>query len=252
MQNTSLPLRCSTVRHVLVSLLTLLSVPGWALDVALQSQAEAALWAALQSARPELQSDQIQMTWLAPRGAALQPCPAGWSVAVPRLQRLQRIPLALHCGSERGSLVAQVRVLQPVWTLRQDRPAGHVLQADDLLAATVWLDSLEPFPAAAALRGARLRLARPAGSRLASRDLSLPLMLRRNDKVEIRASVDGVTVSAQGLALKAGHLGQPVTVRNLRSGQVIDAVVIAPGVVQAGARKPGAAGGVKVRTESSD
>lgn len=219
------------------------------IDPALQRQADAVMLQALQQQWPALTRAQAQIHWMAPRGAALQPCAEGWATELPQLRRLQRVTLALRCGAARGSLVARVQVQQPAWTARRDLPAGHTLQPQDLEHKPQWTDSLEPPPEDWAPHGAQVRKALAAGSVLHERDLDRPVLLRRGDKVEIRASGDGVTVSTQGLALGAASLGQRVSVRNVRSQQVIEGVVVAPGVVQAGARK---AGGVRVLPESSD
>lgn len=186
---------------------------------------------------PGLTAAQVRVEWLAARGAALQDCPSGWTVQPPRLAQLRRVTMAVRCGSARGSLTARVQVERMAWTVHQDLPTAHLLQPGDAQPQKHWMDTLERLPDATALPGSQLQRPLPAGSALHWRDLRQPTALHRGDKVEIRADSDGVTVSVQGVALGAARLGQRVQVRNARSQQLVEGVLIAPGIVQASGRK---------------
>ncbi|WP_262410537.1 flagellar basal body P-ring formation chaperone FlgA [Aquipseudomonas alcaligenes] len=70
-----------------------------------------------------------------------------------------------------------------------------------------------------------------AGQLLSPNLLSSALLVKRGQRVTIRASQDGIQASASGEALSNGQLGDVIRVRNLGSEKVIDAKVIEEGVV---------------------
>lgn len=189
------------------------------------------------------------ITVMSPRGAALQPCPSGWQWEPLDLRHWGRIHVGLKCQNQAGSLVAVVHVQAPVWVAAQALPKGHRLQlqdmqqrvqpverADDLNQDLHWLDRT-------------LRKALAAGDAVRGQHLLRPVYARKGEKLEIRASVDGVTVSATGVAARTAYEGETLRVRNLSSQQWVTGRLIAPGVLEP-ARQ--ASGGVKVQVQSND
>lgn len=78
-------------------------------------------------------------------------------------------------------------------------------------------------------------LARPvnAGAVLTPAMLAHREVVRRGDRVTIESGSGAVRVRAVAEALGAGDDGQRIRVRNLSSGQVVDATVVGPGRVRA-------------------
>jgi flagella basal body P-ring formation protein FlgA len=78
-------------------------------------------------------------------------------------------------------------------------------------------------------------MARPvsAGAVLTPSMLAHREVVRRGDRVTLLAAIGSVSVRASGMALAGGDDGQRVRVRNVSSGQVVDATVVGPGVVRA-------------------
>jgi flagella basal body P-ring formation protein FlgA len=76
-------------------------------------------------------------------------------------------------------------------------------------------------------------LARPlnAGTVLTPGMLAGRQAVRVGDAVSMEASVDGVVIHADGVAMGAGDAGARVKVRNASSGKILDAVVSGPGSV---------------------
>lgn len=76
-------------------------------------------------------------------------------------------------------------------------------------------------------------LARPlsAGTVLTPGMLAGRQAVRTGDAVSMEASIEGVTIHAEGVALGAGDTGSRIKVRNASSGKVLDAVVSGPGTV---------------------
>ncbi|MDH1703082.1 flagellar basal body P-ring formation chaperone FlgA [Comamonas terrigena] len=227
--------------------------PSPVLPAELQAAAQARLQAAWTQLLPAAQRAQarLQVQFTAPRGAAHTPCPEGWTVPAVELHSLTRASIPVRCGSQRGSVVAQLQASAPVWTLRSDVPAGQALQAEDLELRPQTLAHRNELLDTPAPVGQQLKTAGRAGQALQARQLLSPVAMRKGDKIEIRAQGDGVQVSVMGLATGSGKLGDTVTVRNARTGRPVKGQLIAPGVLLAAPQAPG--GGVKVKAmESGD
>lgn len=232
---------------------TAAAMPPPALPADLQTAAQAQLQAAWSQLLPAAQRTQasLQVQLTAPRGAANAPCPEGWTVPTVELHSLHRASIPVRCGSQRGSVVAQLQARAPVWTLRTDIPAGQALQTQDLELRPQTLSHRNDLLNASAPVGQHLKTAGRSGQALQARDLLRPIAMRKGDKVEIRAQGDGVQVSVMGLATGSGKLGDTVTVRNARNGRPVKGRLIAPGVLLAAPQAPG--GGVKIKAmESGD
>lgn len=82
--------------------------------------------------------------------------------------------------------------------------------------------------------------------RLAGKELKRPLnigdpirlsnlldsnVIRRGDSVLVEAKLTSLIVTAPGIALSAGYVGQQIKVRNTKSDRVVDALVSGPGKV---------------------
>ncbi|WP_445371565.1 flagellar basal body P-ring formation chaperone FlgA [Methylomonas sp. HW2-6] len=71
----------------------------------------------------------------------------------------------------------------------------------------------------------------PAGSVLNRQHVADPTVVRRGERVNIESSKAGVVISAMGAAMGDGAKGQKISVRNLSSNRVIQAVVVNAGQV---------------------
>ncbi len=70
-----------------------------------------------------------------------------------------------------------------------------------------------------------------AGRILRSGDVMSPLMVRKGDPVAILFQRGGLAISAQGKALSGGNAGATVRVQSQTSHALMEALVVAPGVV---------------------
>lgn len=108
------------------------------------------------------------------------------------------------------------------------RPADvHVEQRDVTRLGYGYLDNLGQA------EGRTLARDLPSGSVVTPAALGGRNMVRAGDHVVVVASMDGIVVRADGIALGSGDNGARLRVRNESSGRVVDAMVHAPGVVQA-------------------
>lgn len=71
----------------------------------------------------------------------------------------------------------------------------------------------------------------PADTVLGPALVQAPIAIRRGEKVVLLAQGGGVEVRMEGRALADAAVGEPVRVRNLSSGRVVEGVVVSPGVV---------------------
>ncbi|NNM00022.1 MAG: flagellar basal body P-ring formation protein FlgA, partial [Gammaproteobacteria bacterium] len=72
----------------------------------------------------------------------------------------------------------------------------------------------------------------PMDALLSPANVEQPRLVRRGQRVRIDAGNRAIAISATGLALRDGRLGETVPVRNPRSERVIDAVVSDHGTVR--------------------
>lgn len=220
-------------------------------ETSLQAQALTYLEQAMDAALSEAQRATLQrhITVASPRGAALQPCASAWQWEPLDLSRWNRIHMGVRCEGRAGSLVASIQARAPVWTAARALPKGHRLQAHDLQQQTLAIHSIHDMLDVTTLQHMQLRKPVRAGVPLQLQHVERTVYARKGEKIEIRASVAGITVSAQGIAERTAYQGETLRVRNLRSQQWVTGRLIAPGVLEASEQ---ATGGVKVQMQSTD
>ena len=216
-----------------------------------KSSAESAARAQVFAAVPASLRDhvQLQWQWSGARGAAVHTCDQAWEVGEIKVQQLARVHVPLRCGTARGSVAGAVQLLAPVWQTTRALPAQHVLAASDLQTTRTTVQSLDQLLEREALLGLQLRRDTAAHTVLGWSQLVRPVVLRKGDRLEIRASHEGVTVHVDGVATRPTRLGERTVVRNVRSQELIHGRLIAPRLLEADAQRQG---GVKVVMESND
>lgn len=129
---------------------------------------------------------------------------------------------------------ARIRALGPVLVLRQARPRGSVLRAADVKPVTRDRAVLGQgyFRAAGEVEGMVLSRSLGAGAVLTPTAVQRPRLVARGERVIIVASAQGLEVHSSGEALQNGARGDRIRVRNLHSRRLIEAQVIASGVVK--------------------
>jgi flagella basal body P-ring formation protein FlgA len=111
---------------------------------------------------------------------------------------------------------------------------GAVLRAEDMRSARVRTNLLRgnvPLSINAAL-GQALRHDLPPGQPLTTGDVARPVLVARNSAVRMRLDAGEISLSAQGLALEDGGLGETVRVQNPSSKAIVLALVTAAGEVR--------------------
>lgn len=139
------------------------------------------------------------------------PVPGGWTVRVPVSVKMLTNVLVTSRPLARGDGIGASDV--------------HTEERDVAGLAYGYVAGLDQIEGRA--------LARPlnAGSVLTPGMLAGRQAVRNGDAVSMEASVEGVTIRADGVALGAGDTGSRIKVRNASSGKVLDAIVSGPGTV---------------------
>jgi flagella basal body P-ring formation protein FlgA len=129
-----------------------------------------------------------------------------------------------------GSVIA---VIEAAVLTRHVR-SGSILQAEDVRVARVHASLLRgstPLPAVS-LIGMAIRHDVPTGQPLTAADVTRPILVTRNALVHMALDAGGISLSAQGVALEEGGLGDRVRVQNPASRAVVLAEITAEGEVR--------------------
>lgn len=168
---------------------------------------------------------------LSPCAGALQVTPAGRTGLTATRQRLD-----VSCPGDTGwemPVSSQIAVFLPVVVSSEviDRgatitPAQLTLQEQEISKLTRGfyhrVDQVTE-------QGAKRRMR--AGQVITPSLLTLPTLVRRGQKVTMVATQDGISASAPGEAMEPGQQGSIIKVKNLRSGKVVEALVLENGSV---------------------
>ncbi len=127
-----------------------------------------------------------------------------------------------------------VEVKVPVVVLKNDLSHRSILTERELSLEKRELSRLPQdvlFTKEEAL-GRELRTSLKAGSILRRSHLQEPVVIRRNQEVEIIAQGRGFVVKTKGIALENGHPEKYIRVKNISSQRVIQAKVVGEGLVE--------------------
>ncbi|MEW9625444.1 flagellar basal body P-ring formation chaperone FlgA [Rhodanobacter geophilus] len=149
-----------------------------------------------------------------------------------------RLSVPVHCPQAEGWTVrvqVQLQLFRPVLVTNRALLRGDGLRPEDVHAEERdvtrlgygYVGNLDQ------VAGRTLARALPSGSVLTPSALGGRRMVRAGDHVQVVASLDGIVVRTDGVALGSGDNGARLRVRNESSGKVVDAMVHAPGVVLA-------------------
>ncbi|KJV36272.1 flagellar basal body P-ring formation chaperone FlgA [Luteibacter yeojuensis] len=167
----------------------------------------------------------------------LADCGAPLDVSLPGNRPLgARVSVVVHCpvpGGWTARVPVRVQMFTNVLVTTRPLARGDGLGAGDVRAEERDVASLAYGYVAGLDQIDGRALARPlnAGTVLTPGMLAGRQAVRVGDAVSMEASVDGVVIRADGVAMGAGDAGARVKVRNASSGKILDAVVSGPGAV---------------------
>ena len=169
------------------------------------------------------------------------PAPVGQS-AILDAGAVQRLARQHGLDWDNGGGLSRIQVLSvsgsaerigrtvEVLTYTHSLMAGDVVQPADLGYSSVPAFAV----ASSAPRDAQdiigKTVARPlrAGSAVSTRDVAAPLVIKRDDIVQVAYESDGVSLTMQGKAIASAAVGDPVSVLNTNSKKIIQAVASGP------------------------
>lgn len=147
-----------------------------------------------------------------------------------------RISLRANCTKPRWQLymTAKVRITKPVLVTNHTILKNQIIRAQDLSLRETDITTLRSqyFDHLDAVVGKAAKFNLVSGKVIKSNMLALATLIRKNDAVIIEAGRGSLKIRTAGTALSNGKEGQQIPVRNDKSGRVIKAFVIAPGLVR--------------------
>lgn len=151
-----------------------------------------------------------------------------------RLSANMSIAVGCHVGAD-WTLYVPVSIQSRirVWALRRPENAGARLTSADLLPETRLVSGVVAgYVTNLALLGrTTLRHPMPAGAVLRNSDLLADFMVRQGQRVMLVASIGGIRVRTNGVALQDGRYGALIRVQNRTSRKVVQGTVAGSGVV---------------------
>ncbi len=132
-------------------------------------------------------------------------------------------------------VTAEIKQFQSVVVSQSSIPRRYVLQANHLILKEIDTTSLRSpfFTSTTQIIGWTTKRSISAGSVITASMLKAPLAVTKGNAVIIEAQRGSVTIRTSATALENGEIGQQIKVQNDRSGRIVRARVIAPGLVKA-------------------
>ncbi|WP_297003988.1 flagellar basal body P-ring formation chaperone FlgA [Thalassolituus sp. UBA6592] len=144
--------------------------------------------------------------------------------------------IEIHCPSPYWSrhMAIQLHVYREVAVLAHSTTAGVHLTSADIRYVRHDIGELNKgfFGRNIPLRGLQVKRSLRAGTVLSPDMLDEPLIIGRGDEVDIRVNRPGISVTMKGTAMGRAREGETLRVKNNRSGKIVTATAIAPGLVQ--------------------
>ena len=148
-------------------------------------------------------------------------------------QGIRRVIVRAGASEGAASTAAGPRNVE-VLTYSRSLSAGEIIQPEDLVYARVAVAPADSPRDADAVIGQAARRPLRAGSAVSTRDVVSPRVIAMGDTITVTYSNDGVTLTLQAKAMAAASVGDALSVRNLTSNKVIEAVASGPGAAVVG------------------
>jgi flagella basal body P-ring formation protein FlgA len=135
--------------------------------------------------------------------------------------------------ARRVNAAAQVEARAPVMVAGHDLSAGTRLHESDFAIESKKLEQDLSFyiTDAAQLRGVSTLRALSSGEPITTGAITRDIVVKVGDTVRINGESSGLKITVTGEARAAGHVGDRIQVKNLQSGQLLQAVIVDEGIV---------------------
>lgn len=184
-----------------------------------------------------LAADEVKIGNLDKR-LRLSACSTPLQVSLPKGARsVGKSTMRVKCSDTPGWKIyvpVHINHFARVVVAKQSLPRGTVIGPADIEMHKKDLSQLNygHFKAPGEAIGMLLKRPISRGTALSPANLKPRQMVRRGDIITILAEVQGLTVRVKGSALADGYRGEAIRVKNQRSKRILQAEVIAPGIVR--------------------
>lgn len=157
-----------------------------------------------------------------------------WSLPLSLYGHPGRFSLIAEQGARRWYVSVRVHWMAEAIVTRKNIPARTLLTMDMMTKSRTdiaghsgnwWNDARE-------LAGMRLNRPLAAGAMIQSNQVTMPPLVKRGDTVTIILEAGGLHIRTEGTALRSAVAGERIMVRNMRSQEIIQAVVEKAGLVR--------------------
>jgi flagella basal body P-ring formation protein FlgA len=143
---------------------------------------------------------------------------------------LRRITVQAAAPEARPEPRAAVRGAQaPVLAYVHSLNAGDIVQAQDLTWSREAVAGADAPRDADTVIGMAVRRPLREGDAVSLRDVSAPVVIKKDDVISVTFAVSGLSLTLQAKAMSDAAVGQSLTVVNPTSKKIIQAVATAPG-----------------------
>lgn len=178
--------------------------------------------------------------FIPPMVARLPPCSVPLTIAASAvtLKTLNHLNYSAYCtGTSPWRILVTVKpdLFVPVVMANQEISQGEVLNTDMLILKKFNISNqhTELFYNVDEVVGMSAKRTLQAMKPITTLQLAMPMLVKRGQVVTIVSQIGGISAQAAGVALKNGHKGDVIRVRNDFSQRVVTAAVERAGVVKA-------------------
>ncbi|HFE36905.1 MAG TPA: flagellar basal body P-ring formation protein FlgA [Gammaproteobacteria bacterium] len=149
----------------------------------------------------------------------------------------QRVSVGVKCeGHKPWSLYVPVKIQRfaKVYVAAQPIAKGEQITPADIQQVSQDVSTLRGryYKTKQEIMGKIAKRSIRLGAVFNPRYLGLPIVVKKGDKVDIVAETQGIRIRMAGKAINAGAKGQQISVKNLSSKRIIQAIVQNPGLVK--------------------
>lgn len=168
------------------------------------------------------------------RKIKLKACPTAIEFQTPR-GNSRRITFKAKCPSLwQLFIAAEIKLLTSAVVSRSPLPRKTVIQTKDLAVKEVDITGKKSdyFTDPQQINGWTSKRNIATGALITANMLTPPLAVRKGDALIIEAKRSGVTIRTTGTALQPGSIGEQISVKNDRSGNLVKGFIVEPGLVR--------------------
>ncbi len=134
----------------------------------------------------------------------------------------------------KSSLVGKYYIMEEVYVPARNIDKGEILQDDDLKKIKIRSTRLKPMYVTdlSKLKGKEVKRALKLGKLISGKEVGEPLLVHKNDKVDLIYKTDRMQIIAKGIAQEDGFKGQKIEVENTQSHKKIYGTVISTDTIE--------------------